>query len=159
MSFGAIKRKRSKVIAAGSRDQMRSKEAVMARRKRRRSFGFTMPIPQSAYKKVMAKSKGRGQRSKHLTNRDRAVIEMYRFQHRKASAPIHGYLKGYKVTNWTGLKLCDVTRRKSARQGFPGYFGKRPERVHIQARCGGRMYVGSGPGDGMYVTLRPKRGR
>ena len=126
------------------------------------AFGFMMKISKAAYQKVMAKSRGRGQRSKHLTNRDRAVIEFYRLQQRlkKKAGPIHGYLKGNKVTNWTGLRICTVTSRKSARQGWIGYSSRRPERVHVQATCvDGRKYVGSGPGDGMYVRLRPKKGR
>lgn len=88
-------------------------------------------------------------------NRDTSVIEVYRFQHRKAATPFTAYLKGQKVTNWTGLKLCTVTQRSSARSGFG-----RTERVTVHARCiDGHTYVGRGPGDGMYLNLRPKKGR
>lgn len=122
------------------------------------AYGFVMKIPKSAYQKALAR--GAGRRGSKASNRDRAVVEMYRYQQRKKAGPIFGYLKGHKVTNWTGLKLCTVTRRSSGRTGFPDISGRRPERVHVTARCwDGRMYVGSGPGDGMYVRLRPKRGK
>jgi hypothetical protein len=121
---------------------------MATRRRRRRGFGFTFKIPEAAYRKAARK---RGSR----TNRDRAVIEVYRFVNRKKAAPFMAYLKGHKVTNWTGLKLCDVTSRKEGRRGFHS-----STIVTVQAKCiDGRRYVGTGPGDNMYLRLRPKRGR
>lgn len=94
------------------------------------------------------------------TNRDRAVVEIYRFQHRKSAKPFVGYLKGGKVTNWGGLRLCTVTKRSSGRSGFPDVTGRRTARVTVTARCiDGHTYVGRGPGDGMYMRMTPKRGR
>ena len=139
------------------------------------SYGFTMKIPKGAYQKALKrvqaadrvfrahkgkggvpaeKLKGKG------TNRDRAVVELYKFQNKKAAKPFMAYLKGRKVTNWTGLRMCDVTSRSSGRSGFPDISGRRSERVTITAKCvDGHTYVGRGPGDGMYIRMTPKKGR
>ena len=118
------------------------------------AFGFTMRISKAAYQKALAKS-----RRKSGSNRDRSVVEFYRFQHRKKHGPWGGYLKGHKITNWTGLRLCDVTMRTTSRQGYRDVSGRRPERVNFWARCvDGRLYVGTSPGDGMYARLRPAKG-
>ena len=142
----------------------------MARRKRR-SFGFTMKIPKAAYQKALKKVQQetrsyRGRRSKsssakrYATNRDRSVVYMYRFQNRKKHGPWSGYLTGYKVTDFTGLRICTVTKRSSGRSGFVDVTGHRSTRVTVIAKCiDGRKYVGRGPGDGMYLRLTPKRGR
>lgn len=120
------------------------------------ALGILYKIPKSAYQKAIAKGAGRrGKRGAKATNRDRSVVEVYRFQNRKSAKPFIAYLKGYKVTNWTGLRLCTVTSRKEGRRGFHG-----SKIVTVQAKCiDGRKYVGTGPGDEMYLRLRPKKGR
>lgn len=150
-------------------------------RRRRRRFGLLMKIPKGAYQKAMKKLRasarvwerynpGRKAAGKGrslpagvhdpATNRDRAVVEAYRFQHRKRATPFMAYLKGQKITNWTGLRLCDITRRSSGRSGFPDVTGRRTARVSFHAKCiDGHSYVGTSPGDGMYARLRPARGR
>lgn len=124
------------------------------------AFGFKMKISKAAYQKALAKvqrenrtfKKGRGgyrfksaKAKTYATNRDRAVIEMYRLQSRKKAAPIVGYKNGDKITNWTGLKICTIRQR----------IGN-----GITAECiDGRFYVGRVNGEGMYVRLRPKKSR
>lgn len=131
------------------------------------AYGILTKIPKSAYdkalKKVQKERKSyRGKKSKPLykqtyaTNRDRAVVEIYKFQNRTSAKPFTAYLKDRKITNWTGLRMCDVTSRSSARTG--GF--ARGSRVTVTARCiDGHTYVGRGPGDGMYINMKPKRGR
>jgi hypothetical protein len=119
------------------------------------ALGILYKIPKSAYDKAIKKGAGRRRSGKKVTNRDRSVVEVYRFQNRKSAKPFVAYLKDRKVTNWTGLRLCTVTSRKEGRRGFHG-----AKIVTVQARCiDGRSYVGTGPGDGMYLRLRPKKGR
>jgi hypothetical protein len=89
------------------------------------------------------------------TNRDRSVIEVYKFQNRTSAKPFMGYLKGRKITNFTGLRLCTITSRSEGRRGFHG-----TKIVSVQANCiDGRKYVGTSPGDGMYARMRPKKGK
>jgi hypothetical protein len=116
------------------------------------AFGFTGKISAAAYRLAMSKRK--------KTNRDRAVIEFYRFKNRKKATPFIAYKKGAKLTNWTGLRLCTVTSASTARSGWRDVSGRRPERVSVHARCiDGRRYVGSGAGDNMSFRMRPARGR
>lgn len=132
------------------------------------ALGFTMKISKGAYQKALKKvqaanrvfrrHKG-GVPSEKLkgkgTNRDRAVVEFYRFQTRKTAKPFVGYLKGGKVTNFTGLRLCTITSRKEGRRGFGG-----SRLASVTARCvDGRQYVGTGSGDGMSIQMRPKKGK
>jgi hypothetical protein len=115
---------------------------------RRRHYGILVKISKGAYQKATGK--------RRRTNRDRAVIEVYRFQNQKRARPFVGYLKGARITNWTGLRLCDVTKRGGGRSGFPDVTGQRSQRVTFHASCiDGRRYVGTSPGDGMYARLRP----
>lgn len=142
----------------------------MARRRRRRSgFGILFKIPESAYrkarKKVAAdqrvwrrynpdpKKRKRGMSlpagaPRHATNRDRSVIEVFKFQNRKAATPFTAYMdkSGWKVKNWMGIRLCDVVKIRGA--------------AGITAKCiDGRTYVGRSNGPGMWIKLRPKSGR
>lgn len=137
------------------------------------ALGMLMKIPKSAYEKALKKvqadnrvwKRHKGgplgpETKRHATNRDRAVVEVYRFQQRKSAKPFVAYLKGMKVTNWTGLRLCDVVNRRVGRSGFRNVTGRRSERVTFQANCvDGRRYVGTSPGDGMYARLRPMKSR
>lgn len=146
------------------------------------AIGILMKIPKSAYQKARKKvaasqklwrshnrnPKKRKKRGMSLpagtkdaaTNRDRAVIEVYEFQNRPAAKPFMGYLKGNKITNFTGLRLCTVTKRTEARSGFVDVTGRRSKRVSVTAACiDGRKYVGTSPGDGMYARMRPKTGK
>jgi hypothetical protein len=125
------------------------------------SFGFTRRIPKAVYAKALAKVrqenrtfkkskrggwsvKSKGSKT-YATNRDRAVVEFYRLQNMKVAKPITGYMKGDKITNFTGLRMCSIIRRS----------GK-----GITARCvNGHTYVGRSNGEGMWINLRPKRGR
>lgn len=133
----------------------------MARRRRRRSgFGILFKIPKSAYQKaakkvaaadrVFKRWRGKGGVPSELlkgkgTNRDRAVVEVYRFQNRTKATPFTAYMKGAKITNFTGLRLCTVVHRT----------GKKG----VTARCiDGRTYVGRSNGDGMWISMRPKAG-
>jgi len=150
-------------------------------------LGITMRIPKGAYvkarKKVAAetwrarsynrnpKKRKRGMSYPSAgalaTNKDRAVIEVYKFQNRTRATPFVGYLKDRKITNWTGLRLCTVTQRTEAHVGFQPQHGAgggrgypSGKRVFINADCiDGRKYVGTSPGDGMYARMRPKKGK
>lgn len=139
------------------------------------AFGILYKIKKTQYQMALAKVKRskafwRGRRSissteskaDPATNRDRAVVELYRFQQRKKAKPFVAYLKDRKITIWPGQRICDVTHRSSGRTGFPGYSSKRPERVTVHAKCiDGHSYIGRGPGDGMYIRMKPaaKRSR
>lgn len=124
------------------------------------AFGFKLRISKAAYQKALAKvrredrtfkkAKRGGWRTKsagsktYATNRDRAVVEMYRMQTMKSAKPITGYVKGDKITNFTGLRMCSIIRRT----------GKKG----ILARCvNGHTYVGRSNGEGMWINLRPTK--
>jgi hypothetical protein len=119
------------------------------------ALGFLKWISKTAYQKARVKIlSGRG------TNRDRAAVEFYRFQTRKSAKPFIGYLKGMKITNWTGLRMCDIVNKKTHRSGFRNVTGRRSERTTFNAKCiDGRRYTGMSPGEGMYARLRPMKGR
>jgi hypothetical protein len=111
---------------------------------RRHAFGFTLAISPAAYQKAAARA-----RSKKATNRDRAVVEVYKFRARKKPAPFVAYVNrdGTKITNFTGLRLCTI--QGVARDG-----------KGVHARCiDGRMYHGRSNGTGMWISLRPLKGK
>lgn len=111
------------------------------------ALGILRKISPTAYKSAKSKRK--------KTNRDRVVVEIYKFQNRKSAKPFTAYLKGRKITNWTGLRMCDVTSRSDYKTSG----AVRGTRASVTAKCiDGRTYHGTGPGDGMYINLRPKKG-
>lgn len=73
------------------------------------------------------------------------------------SKPIGAYLSsdGKNITGWKGNTLATVTWHSTSRTGWHG-----SSITHIQAvdQFGGRWY-GKGAGRGMYITIRPMKGK
>lgn len=135
--------------------------------KRRSGLGILFTIPAKAYQKAKRRlraserfwdkhASGRkgGWRSlpaevakkDPANNRDRAVVEVYEFKNRKQARPFTGHVKGQKITIFTGTRVCNITQRT----------GKKG----VTAKCiDGREYVGRSNGEGMWINMRPKKGR
>ena len=139
---------------------------------RSHSFGIVLNIPKATYQKakrrVAASSRYWKKHGSHsrggsslpadkaandpATNRDRAVVEVYELKNRKVARPITGYYKVAKanqppkITNFLGHRICTVQHRTG--------------KTGVTAKCiDGRTYVGRSNGDGMWINLRPKKGR
>ena len=131
-------------------------------------LGISLTISKAAYQKALKKVnaskrvwKKHGSHSRSgssldttkykdpATNRNRAVVEVYRFQNQKRAKPFVGYMKGEgvgaKVPNFVGHRVCTVERR----------VGK-----SVTAKCiDGRKYTGRSNVSGMWIKMRPKKGR
>lgn len=76
---------------------------------------------------------------------------------RDQSKPIGAYISsdGKNITGWKGNTMAKITQMSTSRTGW-----HRSEITHIRAvdQFGGRWY-GKGAGRGMYITIRPIKGK
>ena len=88
---------------------------------------------------------------------DEGVRQLDTEQIKAHSKPVGAYLSGdgKHITGWKGNILATVTQRSISRTGWHG-----SRITHIQAvdQFGGLWY-GKGAGNGMYITIRPMKGK
>lgn len=73
------------------------------------------------------------------------------------SGPIGAYVSGdaTTITTWTGGELGRIVRSSRSRSGFHG-----SQQLHVRVRdVHGALWYGTGAGAGVFITLRPMKGR
>ena len=88
---------------------------------------------------------------------DEDVRQLDTEQIRDHSKPVGAYLSGdgKHITDWKGNTLATVTRHSTSRTGW---YGSRITHIQAVDQFGGLWY-GKGAGNGMYITIRPMKGK
>ena len=88
---------------------------------------------------------------------DEGVEKMGLDHIRDHSKPFGAYLSedGKHITGWKGNIRATVTQRSTSRTGW---YGSRITHIQAVDQFGGLWY-GKGAGSGMYITLRPMKGK
>ena len=88
---------------------------------------------------------------------DEGVRQLDTEQIRDHSKPVGAYLSGdgKHITGWKGNTLATVTQRSTSRTGW---HGSRITHIRAVDQFGGLWY-GKGAGNGMYITIRPMKGK
>lgn len=73
------------------------------------------------------------------------------------SKPVSAYLSGdgARITGWKGNTMATVTHTSTSRTGW---YGSRITHIRAVDHFGGHWY-GKGAGKGMYITIRPAKGK